>query len=187
MTPITPSSSPSRLMPAVRGHRDDGRRLVVEHETQRVGVVDRDVEDDAAAGVGPLDAPALQMRRQIDRVEHPREQRLADPPRLDRLAHRAVRRGVAQVMVGAHHDAALAALRDHRARVGERQRERLLAQHVLAGRRGREDLVAMQLVGGGDVDGVDVLRFDQLLQARRRARDAVLLCVSSRRARRSRS
>ena len=102
-----------------------------------------------------VDAPALQMGRQIDGVEHPREQRLADAPLLDRLAHRAMRRGVAQMVVRAHDDAAFAAVRDHRARVGEGQRQRLLAQHVLARARRGEHLIAMQLVGGRDVDGVD--------------------------------
>ena len=164
---------------AVRSHGDDRFRLVVEHEAKRVGVVDGDVEDDPAArALGFSMPPALQMGRQIDGVEHPREQRLADPALLDRLPHRAMRRGVAKVVVGRHDDAALAAFRDHRARVGERQRKRLLAQDMLAGRRGGEDLVAMQLVGGGDIDGVDVLGFDQLLQARRRMRDAVLFGVT---------
>ncbi len=165
---------------AVRGHGDDGFRLVVEHEAQRVGVMDGDVENDAAAGVRLLDPPALQMRRQIDGVEHPREQRLADPPRFDRLAHRAMRRGVAEMMVGPHDDAALAAFGDHRARVLERQRQRLFAQDMLAGRRGGENLVAMQLIGRGDIDGVHVLRFDKLFQARRRMGDCVLFRVSGR-------
>ena len=62
----------------------------------------------------------------------------------------------------------------------ERQRERLLAQDMLSSRRGGEDLIAVQLVGRGDVDGVHVLRFDQLFQARRRMRDSVLLCVTRR-------
>ena len=96
------------------------RRLVVEHEAQRVGVMDRDVQHDAAAGVGLLDPPSLQMGGQIDGVEHPREQRLADPPLLDRVAHRAVSRRIAQMMVGAQDHAALAAFGDHRARVGKR-------------------------------------------------------------------
>ena len=170
---------------AVRGHGDHGLGLVVEDEAQRVGVVNRDVENDSAARVRAVEPPALQMGGQVDGVEHAREQRLADPALLDRLPHRAMRRRVAEVVVGPHDHAALAAFRDHRARVRQRQRERLLAQHMLSGRRGREDLVAVQLVGGGDIDGVHVLGLDELLQARRRMRDSVLLRVSSPRGPRS--
>ena len=82
MTPMTPSSSPSLPMPPCEVIALDRHRLVVEHEAQRVGVVDGDVEHDAAARLGLLDPPALQMGRQIDGMEHAREQRLADPPRL---------------------------------------------------------------------------------------------------------
>ncbi len=140
----------------LRRHGDDGGWLVVEHETQRVGVVDRDVEHDPAARLRPLDPPALQMGRQIDGMKDAREERLADAALLDRLAHRAMRRGVAQVMVRRHHDAALVAFGDHRPRLGERQRQRLLAEHMLSARRRGEDLIAMQFVGGGDIDRVDV-------------------------------
>ena len=104
---------------ATRGHRIDRDRLGVEHEAQRVGVVDGDVEDDAAAGLGLVDAPALQMRGQIDRVKDTREQRPADPAREDRLAHRAMGRGVAQVMVRAERHAARPACVDDRPGVGK--------------------------------------------------------------------
>ena len=119
---------------AVRSHGADRYRFVVEHEAKRIGVVNSDVQDDSAACVGPVDTPALQIRRQVDGMEHAREQRLADPALLDRLTHRPMCGGVAQVVVGAHDNAALAAFGDHRARVGKRQRQRLFAQHMLAGR-----------------------------------------------------
>ena len=111
---------------AMRGHGDNRFRLVVEDESKRVGVVNGDVENDSAARVGAVEPPALQMRRQVDGVEDAREQRLADPARFDRIAHRAMRRRVAEVVIGPHHDSALAAFRDHGARVRKRQRERLL-------------------------------------------------------------
>ncbi len=79
------------------------------------------------------------------------------------------------MMVCPHDHAALAAFGDHRARVGEGQRQRLLAENVLSGRGRGEDLVAMKLVGRRDVDGVDVLRLNQFLQARRRLRDPMLV------------
>ena len=81
--------------------------------SKRVGVVNRDVENNSAARVRTLEPPALQMGGQIDGVEHPREQRLADPPLLDRLPHGAMGRRVAEVVIGPHDDAALAAFRDH--------------------------------------------------------------------------
>ena len=164
-------------MPRMRSHCDHRRRFVVEHEAQRVRVMDRDVQHHAPARLGLLHPPALQMGRQIDGVEHPREQRLADSPLLDRGAHRAVRRGIAQMMVRAQDHAALAAFGDHCARVSERQRQRLLAQHVLSGRGRGEDLVAMQLVRRRYVDRVDLLRRDQIGEARRRMGDVMLASV----------
>ena len=109
-------------------------RLIVEDEAQRVGIMHGDVHDDTGAGAGRRDTPALQVRRQIDRVEHAREQRPADPALLDRGTERAVGRSVAQMVVGSHDDAGRLAGVDHAPCVGEIQRERLLAKHVLAGR-----------------------------------------------------
>ena len=160
---------------AARGHRAHCRRLVVEDEAERVGVVDRDVHDNAPAGFGLLDPPALQMRRQIDSVKHPREQRLADAPLADRVSHRAVRRGVAEMMVRAEDHAARVALGDHCARIAECQRQRLLAENVLARVRRRENLVAVQLISGRDVDCIDVPRSDQIIEARGRARDPMIV------------
>ena len=172
-TPITPSSSALAPHAAARDHRADALRLVVEHEAQGVGVVHGDVERDAAARLGLVDAPALQIGRQIDRMKHPREQRPADAPLFDRLAHRAMRRGVAQVVVDAHDDAAFAAGGDHRARVGEVQRQRLLAQDMLAGAGGGEQLIAVQIVGGRDIDGVDPGSATNAARSVARARDAM--------------
>ena len=180
MTPITPSSRPLATHAAVRGHGARRFRLVVEDEAQRVGVMDRDVEDDAAACVraarcaSPADA-AADRRQWKTRANSGLPMR----PSLDRVAHRAMRRGVAEMMIGPHDDAALAAFRDHRAGIGQRQRERLLAHHMLSGRRGGKHLIAMQFVGGRDINGIDVLDFDQRFQARRRMRDSMLFGVSS--------
>ena len=91
---------------------------------------------------------------------------------MDRLPHRAVRGGVAKMVVRAHDHAARAAFGDHRAGVVERQRQRLLAENMLARLGCGKDLGAVQLVGRRDVDRIDVLRFDQFLEARCRARDS---------------
>jgi hypothetical protein len=45
---------------------------------------------------------------------------------------------------------------------------------MLSSRCGGENLIPMQLIGRGDVDGIHVLGFDQLFLARRRARDPML-------------
>ena len=58
--------------------RDGFHRLGVEKEAKRIGVVHGDVEDHAAAGFRLVQPPSLQMRRQIDGMEHPREERPAD-------------------------------------------------------------------------------------------------------------
>ena len=70
---------------AARRHRRHGDRLVVKHEPQGVSVMHRDVEDDAATRLWPVDAPTLKMRGQVDGMEYAREQRPADAARLDRF------------------------------------------------------------------------------------------------------
>ena len=51
---------------------------------------------------------------------------------------------------------------------------------MLSGRCGGENLIPVQLIGRGYVDGVHVVGFDQLFQARRRVRDPMLFCVTRR-------
>ena len=67
---MTPSSMPAFAMPRGLVTATDVHRLVVEDEAQGVGIMHGDVEDDAAAGLGLGEAPALKMRRQMDRMEH---------------------------------------------------------------------------------------------------------------------
>ena len=64
-------------------------------------------------------------------------------------------RGVAEMMVRRHHNAGRLACCDHLARIVERQRQRLFAEHMLAGSRRREGLLGMQLIGRADVDDID--------------------------------
>jgi hypothetical protein len=64
-------------------------------------------------------------------------------------------RGVPQMIVGAEDHAGPGARLDHRACVGERQRQRLFAQHMLAGSRRGQGLGMVQLVGSADVDRID--------------------------------
>ena len=74
------------------------------------------------------------------------------------------------------HDAGLLAGRDDLAGVGAVQRQRLFAQHMLAGLGGGERLFEMQFVGGRDVDGVDV-GAEQRVERREGRRNAVLLGI----------
>jgi len=85
-------------------HRHRFNGFGVENEAQRVHVVHGDFEHDAAACLGLANAPALQVRGQAHGVEHASEQRLADRTVAHELSDRLVRRGIAQVMVGAEHD-----------------------------------------------------------------------------------
>ena len=89
--------------------------------------MDSDVEDDAASGVRLFNAPALEVRRQINGVENAGEKRLANTAGLNGVAHRSMRRGVSEMMVGSHYDAAFSAFGDHRACIVESQRKRFLA------------------------------------------------------------
>ena len=76
-------------------------------------------------------------------------------PSPHRVADRPVSRGVAQVVIGAHLHPRRRARLDHAARVGQGQRQRLLAQHVLAGRGRSQGVLQVGFVRGADVDDVD--------------------------------
>ena len=68
-----------------------------------------------------------------------------------------------QVMVGRQRDAGALARLEHRPSVLDRQRERLLAQDVLAGRRCELRMRTMVFVGAADIDGVDVIAREDIL------------------------
>ena len=168
---MLPSSSPTAAMPAdwLIATASTGSSPSTKRSVSASWTVMSSVTPPPAPGA--VDPPALQVRRQVDRVEHAREQRPADPAGLDRLAHGAVGGGVAQMVVGAHHHARRPAGRHHLAGVGQGHRQRLLAQHVLAGRGRRQRLREVQLVGGADVDDLDrrigQQRLDAVVAARR--------------------
>ena len=138
------------------GQRHDLGRVFGEVEANRVGVVDGDVRDHAAAGRGVVDPPALEVRRQVYRVKHPHAQHRPDPAVGDQVADGQMRAGVPKVMVGREDDALRLRRPHHLRRLGGGHRERLLAKHVLAGGDGRHGLRVVLLVRGGDVDGTDL-------------------------------
>ena len=98
-------------MPEVPASATTSGRVLAEEEADRVGVVDGDVGDHAAAGRGVVDPPALEVRRQVHRVEDPHAQHPADPAVGDEVADGEVRPGVAEVVVGGEDDALASAAR----------------------------------------------------------------------------
>jgi hypothetical protein len=127
-----------------------------------------------------VDTPALQMRGQIDGVKDPRRERLANGAVGNMVAQRPVRGGVPQMMIGAHDDAGGAARVHHPPRGFHRQRQRFLAQHVLASRRRRQHLRLVPLVGRADIDRVDVRIGQQLINRGMHLRDAQLRGIRAR-------
>ena len=109
-------------------HADRFDRLGAKDEAQSISVVHDDVKDGPAARRRPVDAPALYLWSQVDRVEYACEQRSADRAGLHQLTYLAMRGRIAQVMIGGHHNAGVTAGGNHPPRVGQRQREWLLAQ-----------------------------------------------------------
>jgi len=106
-------------------------------------------------------------------VEHLGETRLAHGARADQLPDLPVGGGLAQVVVRAQHHAGPAAGIDHLPRLGDREGQRLLAQHVLAGRCCLDRLRPVHLVRGADIHGADLGIANQGGEARVGARDPV--------------
>ena len=145
-----------RRHPLARGKRRHLGDLISEHKPEGIGIVNRDVENRATASVRPIYPPAPEMFREVDRVGNSDRERLSDVASGDHLPHRAVRGGIAQVMVRAERDARLAAGSDHLVGIVQREREWFLTEHVLASAGGSNRLVRVQLIGRADIDDVDV-------------------------------
>ncbi len=116
-------------------HRRDFDRLVVQHKAQGVRIMHRYVENHAAARFSAVDSPSLQKLRKVDRVKNPGGERRPDRPVRDQLPQLAMGDRVAEVMIGRHDHTCLLAGGDHSFCTLERQRERLLAKHMLTRRR----------------------------------------------------
>ena len=121
--------------PLVGGERDDVGRQGTEQRVEDRGVVAGDVQRHAAACTAP-ETPALEPLRQHDRMEDADGEDAPDGAVGDQMPDRAVDPRAGQVVVGRQDDAGALAGVEHRPAVFDRQRERLLAQDVLAGRRG---------------------------------------------------
>ena len=83
------------------------------------------------------------------------------------------------MVIRAHDDTSAFAFRDHRAGIGQGERERLFAHHVLFGRRGCKYLITMQFVGGRDINGINIGGFHQRGEICRRAGNSMGFGVAS--------
>ena len=155
MTPITVSGQPALAHAVGRRHRRDLSRVVADNEPDRVGIMHCYVQHDSAARRRAVDPPALQEPGQEDGVEDANGKNVADRALRDQVTHAPMKPGVAQMMVGRHDHSCLLARVNHLLRIRQRQRQRLLAKHVLSGPRRGDGLVVVMLVGRADVDAVD--------------------------------
>ena len=111
-------------------------RFGPEDETQCIGIVNGDVQNDPGAARRFGQAPTLQMGRQVDGVKDSGVQRAADCAGLDQFTDFLMGGGIAKVMVGAHHDAGIRAGSNHFPGVPDVKSQRLFAQDVFARCRG---------------------------------------------------
>lgn len=154
----------SRLRHALRrGHRHDRLDLVAEHKAQRVRIMHRDVENDAATRLRAIYPPPLEMARQINRMEDPCRLHRADGAAGDKLFHLPMRASVPQMMVRPQYDTSLGTRCHHFSGILERESQRLFTKNVLPGGSGGQRLRFVPLVRRADVNDVDVRVSQQLI------------------------
>ena len=113
-------------------------------------------EDNAAAGpcvelfraAGPI-----QEIGEVQRRDHPHRPKGA---RRDQLARAQIGQVETVAVADNQAHASFPRRRDHRQRVGERQRHGLFNEHMSAGARRHPDVIEMMLVRRGDIDGLDI-------------------------------
>ncbi len=147
---------------------------------QRVKGVIADAHDDAARPHLRIGAPILRRRRGRRRRQTQRDLNLGEDDVADlALAHEAARflmHGlVALVEDDAEHDAVPPAGFDRLLAIRDRDRQRLLDQHMLAGGRGGDRVLGMQPVRRRIVEGVDGGIAQHCVKRRMDRRDAVPL------------
>ncbi len=126
-----------------------------EHEEAELHGVDAEVEERAAA-LGEVEMTARGIDRAAKAEVRLDQQRFADLARAEDVAQRAVRRE--ETRPHRLHDEAVPGTRrvDHVLRLRGVQRERLLAQHVLARFHGEDRVGRVARMRRRDVDRVDV-------------------------------
>ena len=132
--------------PLAGGECDDVGRQGTQQRVEDRGVVAGDVHRHAAALPAP-ETPALEPLRQQDRVEDANTEDAPDRAVGDQAPDGAMEPGAGQVVIGRQDDAGTLARRDHRPSVIDRERERLLAEDVLAGGGGELRVRPMEIVG----------------------------------------
>ncbi len=107
-------------------------------------------------------------------MKNPRGKHLADLALSDSITHGAVACSIAQVMIGARHNARFTHGFQHFVGITNRQCQRLFAQNMLACFGGSNRLIAVQFIGSGDIDSVDFRIGQQRIKACHRAGNPVL-------------
>jgi hypothetical protein len=153
----------------------DSLGLIIQDETEQVGIVNREVEDRSGPCRGILQSPPVQMLRQIASVGDSSGERAADAATPDHVSHRPRDRTVAEMTIGRHDHTGALASDDHFLRFGQALSERLLAKDVSGGGDG---LCSMALIGRRDVDRVDA-GCEQIGQAGDRLRYPELVGISA--------
>ena len=108
-----------------------------------------------APAVGIGQAPALQVNRQIARMDNLYGKRPADFSGFDGLPHRAMGRSAPQMVVGGEHNFGRLAGLHHIHRIRQICCKRLLAENMFASLGRGNTLAVVQIIGCGDVDGVN--------------------------------
>ena len=116
-------------------------------------------------------------RDRVRAADHLRRGDRAEPPGLDDLTEPLQDRVEAAVVGDGQHDSGPLRRRDDLSAVPGRDRQRLLAEDVLAGLDGGERMLGVQMVWRADEDGVDLGVGAQLLDSGVRPCDAVRPCV----------
>ena len=140
---------------AVDRRGEHRRRLRAEHQARGVDAVDAEVVERAAAELA-LGADAARLG--VHRERRAEVARLADLARANDVEHLEKQRLEVQAVGGHDLDVGLLGRLDHAVALLLRHRQRLLAQHVLAGLGGAHHVVLVLGVGRADVDGVDFLQ-----------------------------
>ena len=155
---------------AARALGVDLHRLALEQPADQV----HRVREEEPFGAG-LPAPGEHRRRHVDRVAEAgvRHHRSAEIAALDVRLRAHVQRVPARVEVDHQRSSGTIGRVHHRLRLGDRRRERLLDQHVLARGEQREHGSGMQMVGRRHRHGIDVARRD-VIDARRPGAAALL-------------
>ena len=146
-------------------HGAHAHRATAGEEAHDVDLVRGLAEHDAAALLGAQllgPARAIEEIRVVERLDHAHAAEIAAP---DQLARGEVGRVEAVAVPDDQVHAGRGASRDHVVALGQRQRHRLLDQHVLAHCRGELRMRGMEAVGTGDVDRLHGGIGDQLLDA----------------------